>query len=326
MVRSVENDKNPLLIVMPVKGENGMSVPGFQKFMLPILKVASDNENHVFSDTLEKVSDILGLSDEDRSQMLPSGTQTCAYNRFCWAITYMQKAGLLDKPARGSFRINERGHMVLRDGPEELSTDYLMRYPEFKEFKSPKAKACSSIKHDEENNSQETPEERLELAFEELSTELATDLLDKIKASSPRFFEHLVIDLLVAMGYGGSRADAAQVVGKTGDGGIDGTIKEDKLGLDVIYVQAKRWENVVGRKEIQAFAGSLEGERASKGVFITTSNFSAEALDFVKRIGKKIVLIDGERLAKLMIEHGVGCTEDRRYIIRRLDNDYFEEL
>jgi restriction system protein len=301
-----------------------MAVPGFQKFYRPILQLASDGVEHRFGDAIDAVANRLDMSEQDRAEMLPGGTQTRVYNRFCWAISHLQKAKLLDKPGRGRFRIAQRGLDVLQENPPEIDNAYLNRFNEFVQFKSLQSKAAPDpgIQQDDDRI---TPEERLEGAHKELRDALAVDLLERVSVCSPKFFEQLVVDLLVRMGYGGSRVEAAQVIGKPGDGGIDGTIKEDKLGLDVIYVQAKRWESTVGRKEIQAFAGSLEGERANKGVFITTSGFSAEALEYVKRIGKKVVLIDGERLAELMIDHGVGCTEVRRYVVSKADSDYFED-
>lgn len=302
-----------------------MAVPAYQDFMLHVLRTAGDGAEYVFSDAIQRVSAALGLTEEDQQVMLPSGTQSRVYNRFCWAVTYLQKAGLLLKTGRGRFRISDEGKRVLAENPPAITYKYLLQFPGFEAFWNP-AKRDEGLTGVTTNGDTATPEERLEAAHKELTESLASELLERVKGCSPRFFEHLVIDLLVQMGYGGSRADAAQVVGKAGDGGIDGTIKEDKLGLDTIYVQAKRWEGSVGRKEIQAFAGSLEGERATKGVFITTSCFSSEAMEYVRRIGRRIVLIDGDRLALLMIEHNVGCAEQQAFILKRVDNDYFEEL
>lgn len=298
-----------------------MAVPGYERFMLPMLCVMADGAERSTGDVFEAVADSMGLTDEDRSEMLRSGNQTRARNRFSWAMVYLCKAGVLDKPARGRIRISARGTELLRENLPEINSGVLRRYEEFNQF-SVRRRGDSEDRGGLGDKA--TPEERLEAAHEELRASLAADLLDRVSSCSPKFFEQLVVDLLVAMGYGGSRADAAQVVGKSGDGGIDGTIKEDKLGLDVIYVQAKRWEGTVGRKEIQSFAGSLEGERASKGVFITTSTFSAEAKEYVKKIGKKVVLVDGKDLAELMIDHAVGCAEVTRYIVSKPDSDYFE--
>lgn len=293
--------------------------------MLSILRLAGDGVEHRIAEALGKVETQLGLSPDERAESLPSG-QTRAYNRFCWAITYLQNAKLLDKTARGRFRISERGREVLASNPLKIDNNFLSRFDEFLEFKRRKKPDNPPTSQSTVEIESETPEERMEEAQQELRNALATELLDRVQHSSPRFFEHLVVDLLVAMGYGGSRSDAAQVVGRAGDGGIDGTIKEDKLGLDVVYIQAKRWEGTVGRKEIQSFTGSLEGERANKGVFITTSTFTDEARDYVKKIGKKIVLLDGKQLTQLMIDHGVGVSSIKQYAVHKIDGDYFEEI
>lgn len=255
--------------------------------------------------------------------MIPSGTQTRIYNRVGWAITYLHKAKLLNKPKRGQFRITDRGHDLLRKNPAKLTNQELSQFNEFEVFKDKKRVSVSS--KNEIGTDQSTPEELIDLAVTELNSTLSEEIAESLTSVDPGRFEQIVVDLLVAMGYGGSRADAAQVIGKPGDGGIDGTIKEDKLGLDVVYVQAKRWQGSVGRKEIQSFAGSLEGERASKGVFITTSWYTKEASEYVKKIAKRIILIDGNRLAQLMIDHGIGVTEVRKIIISKLDSDYFED-
>lgn len=300
-----------------------MAVPTFEKFLLPVLQLAADGAEHATGEAFEAVADAMDLTEVDRSELLSGGIQTRARNRFSWAIVYLSKAKLLEKPSRGRFRITQRGMDLLAENPPELSYRSLRRFDEFNQFWAPRMKPDAGG-DDVGGLETVTPEERLEEAYGELRGSLAAELLERIGGCSPRFFEQLVVDLLVAMGYGGSRADAAQVVGKSGDGGIDGTIKEDKLGLDVIYVQAKRWEGTVGRKEVQSFAGSLEGERANKGVFITTSSFTSEAREYVRRIGKKVVLIDGKDLAQPMIDHGVGCTEVRRYVVSKPDSDYFE--
>jgi len=275
---------------------------------------------------MDTVAKQLGISEHDQNELLPSGTQTRYYNRVTWAVTYLAKGKLLMKPSRGRFRITDRGREVLKTNPSHIDRDLLSQFAEFVDFTNKTSESTDkpTTAHDPEDD--RTPDEEMESAYRRLRNALADDLKDRILASSPAFFERLVIDLLVGMGYGGSRSDAAQVVGKSGDGGIDGTIKEDRLGLDVIYVQAKRWENPVGRKEIQSFAGSLEGERANKGVFITTSSFSVHALEYVQRIGKRIVLIDGDRLTQLMIDFGIGVSEVKRMTIMKVDGDYFEEL
>lgn len=297
-------------------------IPDYQTCMLPLLKYAEDKNEHKFSDAVEYLSDEFALTKEERKELLPSKTQDVITNRIAWARTYLKKAGLLEDTRRGYFKITERGLSVLSENLEKLSTKYLQKFDEFITFRE---------KHTEKDTSSEmeltieaTPEEMLETGFAKLSENLIDDLLAKIGESSPSFFEHLVVDLLVHMGYGGSFSEAAQVVGKSGDEGIDGIIKEDKLGLDTIYIQAKRWKGVVGRPEIQKFAGALLGQKASKGVFITTSSFTKEAEEYVSSVDRKVVLIDGTKLATLMIEHNVGISTVRTFEIKRIDSDYFE--
>lgn len=299
-----------------------MTVPDYQKIMLPLLKLLSDNNEHTLSETIEKLAQYFELSDEERKELLPSGRQAKFDNRVGWARTYMKKAGLLESTGRGKFRITERGKQVLQNNPTVIDNNFLMQFPEFQEFRNASRQANQNNEELQENSDQ-TPEEVLESSYQALRSELAQEILDRVKKCSPKFFENLVVDLLVAMGYGGSRKDAGEAVGQSGDGGIDGIIKEDKLGLDAVYIQAKRWEATVGRPVVQAFAGSLEGQRARKGVIITTSQFSKEARDYVKVIEKRIVLIDGEELAQLMIDHGIGVTEVARYVVKRVDLDYF---
>lgn len=261
--------------------------------------------------------------------MLPSGRQTRFDNRIAWAVVYLRKAGFLESPKRGRFRITEKGIEILKSNPARIDVKYLMENgdPEFRQFHRPSHQEGT---HDESNHEEcnadiRTPREVMEAGYQEMRRDLSQELLNRIKSSPSRFFEQLVVDLLVAMGYGGSRIDAGEAVGQSGDGGVDGIIKEDKLGLDAIYLQAKRWESTVGRPVVQAFAGSLDGYRARKGVLITTSQFSPDARDYVSRIEKKIVLIDGEELAKLMMDYGIGVATDAVYEIKRLDTDYFEE-
>lgn len=301
-----------------------MPIPDYQDFMLPLLEALTDGNERRIRDLTGCLADRFGLTDTERQEVLPSGQQTYVANRVAWAKTYLKKAGLLESPARGIVRITDQGRKVLADRPAEIDTEFLKRFQSFKGF------YLRSVESDGEAVKEElpvtkTPDEVLESSFLDLRAALADELLDQVKGCSPRFFERLVVDLLVAMGYGGSLTDAGQAIGRTGDGGIDGIIKEDKLGLDVVCVQAKRWERTVGRPEVQAFAGSMEGFRARKGVLITTSGFSREAEDYVSRIERKIVLIDGRRLADLMIDHDIGVTTARRYTVKRLDSDYFVE-
>lgn len=304
-----------------------MTLPDYQSFMLPVLKFAADGCERRVRDAVEGVADMLQISDEDKQEMLPSGTQTRLYNRVGWSVTYLHKAGLLNKPQRGWFKITESGQSLLRSNPEKIDNSTLEEYESFRQFKSKKNDTAESREQQDQqdNDTASTPEERIEQSIVELNKSLMDEISDSLSTVDPGRFEQIVVDLLVAMGYGGSRADASQVIGKPGDGGIDGTIKEDRLGLDVVYVQAKRWQGPVGRKEIQSFAGSLEGERASKGVFITTSTYSKQAEEYVNNIGKRIILIDGDRLARLMIDHGVGVTEVRSYSVCKLDSDYYED-
>lgn len=298
-----------------------MAIPTYEQCMLPMLNVLGDGKDWRFRDLVTEVSNRFELSSNDREATLPSG-QTTVANRVGWARTYLKKAGLVESPARGVLRLTAEGQRVLKDRPDRIDGDFLRRYPTFAEFV---ARTVPSTSRVESAEVAATPDETLQRAIDAVNSAVADELLDRINGCSPSFFEHLVVELLVAMGYGGSLEDAAQVVGKSGDGGIDGLIKEDKLGLDFICIQAKRWTNVVGRPDVQAFAGSMEGHRARKGVFITTSSFSKDALEYVTRTERKIVLVDGQQLAKLMIEYEVGVTTTRTLAIRKLDSDYFEE-
>jgi restriction system protein len=306
-----------------------MAVPDFQSLFKPVLIFASDGKEHSLNETIETLAQQLGLSEADRDELLPSGKQRKFDNRVSWARTYLQKALLLSSPGRSKFRITERGMKVLKENPPQINVKFLRQFPEFVAFHTHADRDGKS----EENNqttqeilekTSQTPQEILEASYQSLRQTLAQELLERIKNSPPKFFESLVVDLLVAMGYGGSRKDAGQAIGQVGDGGIDGIIKEDKLGLDAIYLQAKRWEGTVGSPIVQGFAGALIGKKARKGVFITTSNFSQQARSFVNGTENlKIILIDGEQLAQLMIDHDIGVTEESRYIVKKIDLDYF---
>ncbi|WOD38113.1 restriction endonuclease [Nodosilinea sp. E11] len=292
--------------------------------MLPLMEMAADGGEYSLREAIENLAQYFSLSDEDRQVMLPSGRQATFDNRVGWARTYLKKANLLQTTRRGYFQITPQGKTSLAERPSEINVKYLERFPEFLEFKNLKREPSGS-----ENLpiqiQDKTPEENLETIVQGLHQDLASELLDSIKICSPSFFEALVIDVLVKMGYGGTRQDAGKIVGRSGDGGIDGTINEDRLGLDIIYVQAKRWENPVGRPEIQKFAGALQGFRAKKGIFITSSSFTTEAKDFVSRIDNKIILIDGHNLAQYMIEFNVGVTTKDTYQIKKIDFDYFTD-
>lgn len=301
-----------------------MSIPDYQSIMLPLLKFAADQEEHSLREAIEILADQYKLSEEERKEMLPSGQQTIFDNRVGWSRTYLKKAELVESTRRGYFKITNRGLNVLSQHPQEINVKFLDQFPEFIEFRKYKEKQPGGPGGSGEVEDK-TPGEILESAYQRMRQELAVDLLAQVKSCSPAFFEKLVIDLLDTMGYGGTRKDAGTAMGKAGDGGIDGIIKEDRLGLDAIYIQAKRWENPVGRPDIQKFSGALQGQRAKKGIFLTTSSFTAEAYDYVSRIDSKIVLIDGSMLANLMIDHRVGVSPVAIYELKRVDTDYFTE-
>jgi restriction system protein len=300
-----------------------MPVPDYQQFMLPVLRLHADGAEHNTPDAMTAAIEAFRLSPEDIREKLPSG-QARLVNRVAWARIYLTRAGLLESVKRGVYRITERGRSVLAERPTTINNQYLKRFPEFLAF-SKKQNQRDEEEEQAPEAAKKTPREQLEDSFRFMQENLAQDLLSRVRDCTPAFFEQLVIDLLVAMGYGGSRSDAAQVVGGTGDGGIDGTIKQDKLGLDVVYVQAKRWVDTVSRPRIQEFAGALAGKRAHKGVFITTSRFSRDASEYANAIATKIVLIDGAQLAELMIEHNIGVASEAAYVLKRIDSDYFTE-
>lgn len=307
-----------------------MSIPDYQSIMLPLLRLASDGETHLFRSAVEELANQFSLTPEERRELLPSGKQPTFDNRVGWARTYLTKAGLLSSPKRGKFLITELGQKILNKKPTRIDVKFLEQFDDFVKFKNfSKAKNENKISESSSNfkdlNNETTPEETLECAYQSIRTDLANEILDKIKRCSPAFFEDLVVDLIVKMGYGGSRKEAGQAIGRSGDEGIDGIIKEDRLGLDIIYIQAKRWESVVGRPEIQKFAGALQGQRSRKGIFITTSSFSREASEYVKNIDTKIILVDGAALAEYMIDNNVGVTVEVTYELKRIDSDYFSE-
>jgi len=311
-----------------------MSIPDYQTLMLPLLRLATDGSEHRFRDAVEQLAAEFQLSDQERATMLPSGTAPMFDNRVGWAKTYLKQAGLIDTTRRGYFRITLRGTELLGTNPDLIDASTLENYEEFRAFRSRRSEEKGGLQPDLPTTlaplspastvPEATPEELFSQAYQRLRSNLEAEVLEQVKAATPAFFERLVIDLLVAMGYGGSRRDAGKAVGRSGDGGIDGIIKEDKLGLDMIYVQAKRWEGTVGRPEIQKFAGALQGQRANKGVFITTSGFSREAQEYAGIIPSKIILIGGEQLAALMVDHNVGVSPVSRFEIKRVDSDYFE--
>jgi restriction system protein len=303
-----------------------MAIPDFQMILLPLMQLTADGKEHSTSEAIDRLAAVFHLSEEERRELLPSGRQAKFDNRVGWARTHLSKAGLLERTGYGKFRIADRGRDVLRQQPDAINMKLLEQFPEFVAFRTSSAQQKKHGRDEPEPVLYEqTPEETLEAGYQTLRQQLAQELLQRVRASSPKFFERLVVDLLVNMGYGGSRRDAGEAVGQSSDGGVDGLIKEDKLGLDVVYIQAKRWEGTVGRPQVQGFAGSLEGFKATKGVMITTSKFSADAYDYVGRIGKKIVLIDGEQLGQFMVDYSVGVTDVATYVVKRVDVDYFED-
>lgn len=302
-----------------------MAIPSFQDFMLPLLEVLKDEKEYHRSDLNERLAEYFKLSEEERRSLLPSRKQEIYKNRIGWARTYLLKAGLIERLERGIYKITERGLEALKQNPQRIDVNYLLQYPEFKEFLN-RDKIETNYNKDLERE-QDTPFETLDKAYQLIKNQLAQELIDRILQKPPSFFEKLIIDLLLAMGYGGSVDDAGKITGKTSDEGIDGIIKEDKLGLDVIYVQAKRWgpKTLVGRPEIQKFVGALAGFGARKGIFITTSDFTKEAREYIPKNDTKIVLVNGQMLANLMITYNVGVYVDTKYEIKKIDNDYFDE-
>ena len=300
-----------------------MAIPDYQSCMLPLLKFYGEGQDHTFREAVEALAKEFSLTDKEKWEMLPSGLQKIFDNRIGWARTYLKKAGLIEAPKRGVNRISLRGMDVLKQKPQRIDVNYLTQFKEFQDFRALRHTKAEEVSETQMND--KTPEESLEIAHQRIRNDLASDLLQRLKACSPTFFERLVVEVIVKMGYGGTRQDAGKAIGKSGDGGIDGIIKEDKLGLDAIYIQAKRWENTVGRPEIQKFVGALTGLRAKKGLFITTSNFSSDSEDYVSRIDAKVVLIDGETLAQLMIEYNVGVSTVNTYEVKKVDSDYFSE-
>lgn len=303
-----------------------MPIPDFQTVMLPLLRLTGDGHEHSMKEARQVLGDEFDLDGDDLAELLPSGRQTVFANRVAWAKTYLTQAGLLGSPKRGIFKVTDRGREALDSVPAKIDIQFLEQYPEFVEFRNAGKKQSKADQNEPDHAATAaTPEEVLEEAYRQLRNETASELLTLIKSNSPTFFEHLVVELLVRMGYGGSVKEAGQATRKTGDEGIDGIIKEDRLGLDTIYLQAKRWEGAIGRPEIQKFVGALHGQRAKKGVFITTSRFSTEAVDYAAHIDSKVVLIDGPDLVQMMIEHGLGVSSVATYEIKRVDTDYFVE-
>ena len=306
-----------------------MAVPKYNDLMLPLLQYASDDKEHHIRDASEAIAQHLKLSEEQKNELLPSGKKTKYYDRIHWAKTYLSKAVLLESTGRGYFRITERGYSVLDMNPPEIDNKFLNQFPEFVEFQTPSEVVEDTVVKAPMLTSEEeqTPQEQIQSIHQRLRKSLADEVLDAVLSVSPSFFERLVVDLLLAMGYGSS-LDSGERIGQSGDGGVDGVIREDKLGLDMIYIQAKRYarDNGVGRPAVQAFVGSLMGMGATKGVFITTSYFSEQAIQYAKNVPNvKVILIDGQQLATLMIEHNVGVSVQKTYEIKQIDENYFPD-
>jgi restriction system protein len=303
-----------------------MPIPDFQSMMLPLLEIFSDQKEHSIQETAEFLAKKYKLTDEELNELLPSGKQTRFQNRVGWSRTYLAKAKLLQTTRRSYYQITGRGQDVLKSKVNRIDMKYLEQFPEYLKFKERETAPKLLPKNSKQVEQEKTPEEILEDAYDQIRESLAESILENVLRSSPSFFERLVVELLVNMGYGGSRKDAAKAVGQSGDEGIDGIIDEDRLGLDTIYIQAKKWkiEQSVGRPEIQKFVGALAGKRAKKGIFITTSHFSNDALKYVNDIDAKVILVDGQKLAEFMIDYGVGVTEVTSYKLKKIDSDYFE--
>lgn len=300
-----------------------MAIPDFQTMMLPLLRLVAKKGPLRLSEAIEALSAEFRLTEDERATLLPSGKQKVFYNRAGWAKTYLKKAGLIDVPAPGVMVITATGESVLATSPERITIQFLDQFPGVKAFRTPKNVATPVASQSTAEKMGQTPEELFEESYEELKEELIDQLLEKVMSCSPSFFEHLVVQTLVTMGYGGSLAEAGKAIGRSGDEGIDGIISEDRLGLDMIYLQAKRWEGNVGRPEVQKFAGALQGKRARKGIFITTSDFTSESREYVKVIDAKIVLLSGRQFGELMLEHGVGVTTTATYSLKKIDSDFF---
>lgn len=305
-----------------------MAIPDYQTLMLPLLRLSNDGKDHSIRELINPLAGEFRLTEEDLKALNPSGTAKTFYNRVAWAQQYLKQAGLVEPVRRGLFRITSRGQEVLKKGPQRIDVTFLLQFKEFSEFRQRRHPDNSSeppTKLFTASNQQQDPEELVETAFKTFRQELEAEILQTLKSCSPGLFERIVVDVLVRMGYGGNRQDAGQAVGRSGDGGIDGLIKEDRLGLDTIYIQAKKWEGTVSRPEVQKFAGALQGMRARKGILISTSSFTKEAMEYVSHLENKIVLIDGVTLAKFMVDFNVGVSLITTYETKKIDLDYFEE-
>ncbi|MGZ9103290.1 MAG: restriction endonuclease [Rhodoplanes sp.] len=305
-----------------------MAVPDYQTLMLPLLRsaAAKEGETHIGA-LVDEIAGEQKLSDGDLSALVPSGSQSLLMNRLHWAKTYMQRAGLLESTRHGYFRVTERGRKLLNEGLKRIDNGVLVKFPEFVEWRSRSTVPETTKQSEQPETDEGTPEDQIAYGYTKINEALTADLIDRVHAAPPVFFERLIVDLLVAMGYGGGRSEAGTALGKSGDGGVDGVINEDALGLDVVYVQAKRYSPTtpVPVREVRDFVGSLEGFRASKGVFVTTSTFPAGAIEFAQRVSKRIVLIEGKELARLMVKHNIGVRVKNAYEIKAVDEEYFSE-
>ena len=300
-----------------------MTIPNYQTMMLPLLEFIKDGAEYSVKNVKNYIISHFKITEAEQKELIPSGKMSYVSSRVGWAKTYLKKAGLLDSPQRAYIQITQRGLNALKGKPSQIDINYLKKFPEFFEFISFNSK--TTVSNINERANPQTPEESFEESYVYLRRNLEQEILEQIKKVSPQFFEQLVVDVLLAIGYGGSHAEAGKAIGQSGDGGIDGIIYQDKLGLDIVYIQAKRWEGNVGSKEIRNFVGSLVGKKANKGVFITTSNYTNDALNYVKEVHHKVILIHGERLVELMMDYNVGVIKDRSYEIKKIDHDYFEE-
>jgi restriction system protein len=300
-----------------------MPVPDFQTMMLPVLNALSDSKARPIREISEIVAKAMGVSESDLRELLPSGSATKWGNRIAWVATHFKFAGLISRPARSQIQITDRGMQVLKTNPQRIDIKTLDQFPEYQAAKHRKKEDAPMVSEKEETPSA-TPLETLERSYDELRKALAEELLDLVKSKPPEFFEHLVLDLMQRLGYGSLVDDAVQHLGGKGDGGVDGLIKEDKLGLDVIYIQAKRWESPITPKVVREFLGALDQAGAKKGVLITTSTFTKDATAPLGKTDKKISLIDGQMLAELMIDHNLGVSLDRSFEVKKIDSDFFE--
>jgi restriction system protein len=299
-----------------------MTIPDYQSLMLPLLKFLSDEQEHKTREAVEKLSDEFNLSEEERKELLPSGQQPIIDNRVGWARTYMLKAGLLSAPRRGYIKITPKGLEVLKQNPEKINVKFLEQFPDFIEFRTIKKETSKDTSKDEEEIENVTPDELMEKGYNSINASLAQELLEKLRNVDPYFFEQIIANLLSAMGYGKSR-----VTKKSNDGGIDGEVNQDKLGLDKIFFQAKRYgeNNSVTARDVRDFVGTLDLHGVNKGIFITTSRFPKDTHEILKKTPKNIILINGPKLAQLMIEYNIGVSPEKVYEIKRIDSDFFPE-